>query len=89
MTTRDQAEGAAERDRRATDNSAFVRTLLRERQPGFFAALLSAERLVDLELAGTRAAGRVLPDGLRSVLPLSRAAGPMVRVQVLRGIGSG
>ena len=68
MTTRDQAERAAQRDRRASDNSAFVRKLLSERQPGFFAALLSAERLVDLELGGARAVGRVLPDGLRSVL---------------------
>lgn len=75
MTTRDQAERAAQRDRRASDNSAFVRTLLSERQPGFFAALLSAERLVDLELAGARAAGRVLPDGPRSVLGM-----PEVRV---------
>lgn len=67
MTTRDQAERAAQRDRRASDNSAFVRTLLSERQPGFFAALLSAERLVDLELVGARAAARDLKPRTRGL----------------------
>ena len=36
-------------------NSAYLHRLLRERQPGFLAALRAAERQIDLELSGEAA----------------------------------
>jgi hypothetical protein len=36
-------------------NSAHLNGLLRERQPGFLAALRTAERQIDLELSGEAA----------------------------------
>jgi hypothetical protein len=39
----------------ASKNIAYLHGLLRERQPGFLAALRAAERQVDLELSGEAA----------------------------------
>ena len=36
-------------------NGAYLHGLLRERQPGFLAALRTAERQIDLELSGEAA----------------------------------
>jgi hypothetical protein len=41
----------------ASKNIAYLHELLRERQPGFLAALRAAERRIDLELLGE--AGRM------------------------------
>jgi hypothetical protein len=39
----------------ASKNIAYLQGLLRERQPGYLAALRAAERQVDLELSGEAA----------------------------------
>jgi hypothetical protein len=47
----------------ARQNSVYLHTLPRERQPGFLAALRAAERQIDLELSGD-AAGIAAEPGL-------------------------
>jgi hypothetical protein len=46
---------AGRRAELARKNSAYLHRLLRERQPGFLAALRAAERGIDLELSGEAA----------------------------------
>jgi hypothetical protein len=46
---------AASRTELARKNSAHLHELLRERQPGFLAALRAAELQIDLELSGQAA----------------------------------
>jgi hypothetical protein len=46
----------------ASKNSAYLHGLLRERQPGFLAALGAAERQIDLELSGEAARMAAVPE---------------------------
>ena len=52
MTAAGLATCARRRAELARMNSAYLHRLLRERQPGFLAALRAAERQIDLELSG-------------------------------------
>ena len=61
MTAAGLAIRARTRAESARNNSAYLRELLRERQPGFLAALRAAERQIDLELSG-EAAGMAEPE---------------------------
>ena len=55
MTAAGLATRARTRGELARMNSAYLNRLLRERQPGFLAALRAAERQIDLELSGEAA----------------------------------
>ena len=55
MTTAGLATCARTRAELARMNSAHLNRLLRERQPGFLAALRAAERQIDLELSSEAA----------------------------------
>ena len=55
MTAAVLAMCARRRAELASRNSAYLHGLLRERQPGFLAALRTAERQIDLELSGEAA----------------------------------
>ena len=55
MTAAGLAIRARTRAESARDNSAYLHGLLRERQPGFLAALRAAELQIDLELSGQAA----------------------------------
>ena len=52
MTAAGLATCAPERAELARMNTTYLHRLLRERQPGFLAALRAAERQIDLELSG-------------------------------------
>ena len=55
MTAAGLAMCATSRTELARKNSAHLHGLLRERQPGFLAALRAAELQIDLELSGQAA----------------------------------
>ena len=55
MTAAGLATCARGRAELARMNSAYLHRLLRERQPGFLAALRAAERQIDLELSSEAA----------------------------------
>jgi hypothetical protein len=55
VTAAGLAPCARTRAESARNNSAYLHALLRERQPGFLAALRTAERQIDLELSGEAA----------------------------------
>ena len=55
MTAAGLATCARRRAEMARMNSAYLNRLLRERQPGFLAALRAAERQIDLELSSEAA----------------------------------
>ena len=63
MTAAGLAIGARRRAELARKNSVYLHRLLRERQPGFLAALRAAEPQIDLELSGD-AAGIAAEPGL-------------------------
>jgi hypothetical protein len=61
MTRTERAQWAKKRAHWARENSAYLHRLLSERDPGYLAALRSAERQIDRELA--RAAAGIGDEG--------------------------